>query len=328
MLIRRRNPAAPAPTVPFLCVAVLAGGDEFVDTAEQALSLEGQAFHANTGKLWLAGADTGIALKAGTNPAASSSNSTTLCVAVHTSTGVVKVGKNGVLKTARSASGSPAVAESGGNCYAAYRTADNQLETFDFNANKVTRWNVTVTSNPSVVVRGYVPEVWVAYRGANGRLWRLDAKAGLPARDWGVTVSSSSSPSMTATGDGLWVAYRGVTGTLWTVGESILPYDYGLGIAAGTSPSISSYAGNFLIAFNAAGTNRLWTVTQNDAGTGDRKEWPVVLKPGTRPDVGHSGFGRILLQSSAGTLNFVDTRTNSITDLKFGMAPNTSPALY
>ncbi len=298
--------------------------EEDVDTVSQAASTHGEAFHANTGKFWLNGADTGIALKAGTNPSVSFGGST-LCAAVQASSGVVKVGKNGAVRTARNATGSPAVIAQADNCYAFYRTTDNQLEKFDFNANRITRWNVSVTSNPSVVSRGHVPEIWVAYRGGNGHLWRFDTQVGLPATDWGVTISTSSSPSLTATGAGLLAAYRGTTGTLWTVGEWNFPHDYGVGVASGTSPSLSDWGGNFVIAFTGAGTNRLWTLTQNDAGTGDAKAWPGFLAPGTRPDI---RSGRILFQSTAGTLNVASLTTNSITDLKYGMAPKTSPAVY
>ncbi len=239
----------------------------------------------------------------------------------------MKSARKGVVKNAGTAVGSPSVSETGLNCFVAYRTTDNRLEIFDYNANKTTRWAVVLSSDPTSVVVG-ADNLTVAYRGSNGNLWTLDTLFP-PARDWGVAVSAGTAPSVTRTGAGKVIAFRGTNGNLWDISTSFPATDLGLGVASGTRPDISSYAGNYVIAFTGSGTNRLWTYTQNDAGTGIRKDWGIALASGTRPSVRRFGGGRkILVQSSAGSLNLIDTVDNTKTDLKFGMAAGTSPAMY
>lgn len=116
-------------------------------------------------------------------------------------------------------------------------------------------------------------------------------------------------------------AFQANGGDLWTVGSAGWT-DWHVGVASGTSPSVSGLpAGGYEVAFQAYGGD-LWTV-----GTTSWTDWHVGIAQGTSPViVGLPGGGyEMAFQAYGGDLWTVGTA--GWTDWQVGIAPGTTPAI-
>lgn len=309
--------------------------EEEVGTSTQAFSAGNEAFQANTGKLWIDGADSGVAMAPRTSPGAAAQRvfiqgigtfTDNPCYAVQSSAGRVLVWRGGVLRDvgATVAGTSPTVAVTAGNqCIVAFHATNHFVQTYNFSTAKTTFFAVKMAAgtSPSIVERGSSNDFQIAVQASNGELYTTGS---LGLKAWGVGMAAGTSPSIAPYGGGVQIAFQANTGKLWTVGEAGTK-QWNLGIATGTSPSITFDLnnGDYKIAINAAGTNRLWTV-----GSGSTKEWTtVVMAPNTSPSMASwkAGSG-VLVQSNAGQLVSIDWKANTIVNRGLGMAAQTSPA--
>jgi hypothetical protein len=115
------------------------------------------------------------------------------------------------------------------------------------------------------------------------------------------------------------VAFQANTGHLWTVGGDDHG-DWGLGMMAGTSPSIIALpGGGYEVAFQA-NTGNLWTVGEDDHG-----EWDAGMMAGTSPSIiALPGGGyEVAFQANTGKL-----WTLSAGDTGFRMMAGTSPSIF
>jgi hypothetical protein len=120
------------------------------------------------------------------------------------------------------------------------------------------------------------------------------------------------------------VAFQANTGSLWTVGTASNANWY-LGMAPGTSPSITALAGGgFQVAFQA-NTGPLWTV-----GTAGNTAWPLGMKAGTSPSIAGLSTGgfEVAVQTNGGDLWTMGQGPGAEDiDWHLGMAPGTSPSI-
>ena len=116
------------------------------------------------------------------------------------------------------------------------------------------------------------------------------------------------------------VAFQANTGNLWTTGAAGTA-DLGLGMMAGTSPSITALSGGgYQIAFQA-NTGNLWTT--GAAGTADLG---LGMRAGTSPSISALGGGyQVAFQANTG--NLWTTGAAGTADLGLGMMVGTSPSI-
>jgi hypothetical protein len=159
---------------------------------------------------------------------------------------------------------------------------------------------------------------------------------GTVTRTAGVLHAGNTSPSITVVPaarefdpvGGFWIAFQGVDGYLWrlTPGGSSGWAGNGLGVAAGTSPSIASAGKNsWKIAFHAAGTDELWTVDLANTITNTH----AVLHTGaTSPSITsvvNSGYWIAYVGPEGYLRRMSPTDTGS--GWALGVAPGTSPSI-
>ena len=115
----------------------------------------------------------------------------------------------------------------------------------------------------------------VAYHGSDGGLYTIGHWANKAvARD----IAPGTSPSITAFQDTYEVAYNGTDGDLRTTGKEVK--DWGLGMMAGTSPSITSVNnGNSYEVAMQSHTGVLWTTGHEFAN------YNIPMKAGTSPAI-------------------------------------------
>jgi hypothetical protein len=142
---------------------------------------------------------------------------------------------------------------------------------------------------------------------------------------WGnkgyATLSWSFVNTYTNEADAISGVNIGLDHLIWT--NSSAHTDTGLGVAAGTSPSITALGdGGYEVAFRAA-NGHLWT-----AGEGGSKDWGLGVAPGTSPSIHAlypSGYG--IAFNAAGTDHlWVANSSGAAYDTGWGMAAGTSPS--
>ncbi|MFT4218296.1 MAG: CHAP domain-containing protein, partial [Micropruina sp.] len=120
------------------------------------------------------------------------------------------------------------------------------------------------------------------------------------------------------------IAFQANTTHLWTVGEDARG-NWGLGMMAGTSPSIAVLpTGGYLVAFQA-NTGNLWVVGAGGAsGPGDTK---YGMARGTSPSITALAGGgwEVAFQANTGSLWAVGS--HHVGDMHAGMASGTSPTI-
>ena len=117
------------------------------------------------------------------------------------------------------------------------------------------------------------------------------------------------------------VAFQANTGILWVVGPAG-PGATGLGMAAGTSPSIARLAGGGFQAAFQANTGHLWVT--GSAGTGDTG---LGMAAGTSPSITALSGGGYQVAFQANTTHLWVTGSAGTGDTGLGMAANTSPSI-
>jgi hypothetical protein len=99
-----------------------------------------------------------------------------------------------------------------------------------------------------------------------------------------------------------------------------------LGLAAHTSPSIATHAGgNFEVAFNANGTNKLWTYV-----AGGPSEHNLFLEPSSSPAIAAlegGGYEIAFVGQGSHHLWVYNTNSNVATDTGIGVAEHSDPAI-
>ena len=123
------------------------------------------------------------------------------------------------------------------------------------------------------------------------------------------------------TGSGWQTAFQSSSSTLWTVGGDNKG-EMGLGMAPGTSPSITGMAGGgWQTAFHSS-SGTLWIVGKDNKG-----EMGLGLAPGTSPSIAGmtDGGWQTAFQSNGRTLWVIGKDNKG--DMGLGMAPGTSPSI-
>ncbi len=292
------------------------------------------AFQANTGILWVNGQSTGYKMAPGTNPAIQSAN----CYAFQSNTGQLVVVYNGVSKAIgpMAPKTSPSATTYGRDCLIAAQGSDGNLYTYWPHTGQLTNQQLGMAPRTSPSVSSFLYDYTVAFQANTGNLYtlKIDPVKYRYVKDHKLGMAPDSSPSVTTEhwGTTTWfyvIAFRANTGELYTVTEGKQPKNWGLGIAPGTSPSISTIdfrngpEGGFVVAFNASGSNDLWTVSDL-YGT---KHWSLGMAPNTSPVIAGDLKNRVLFQANTGRLYELDWYTSKASDLGNGMAKNTSPSM-
>ena len=141
------------------------------------------------------------------------------------------------------------------------------------------------------------------------------------ASSGGGPVSFSVQPAAPSTPPPFEVAYQATGGALSSVGAAG-SQNWGVGVAAGTSPSIVRLPkGGYEMAFKANGGS-LWTV-----GNAGWTNWNLGVAPGTSPAIVTlpNGGYEVAFQANGGSLWTVGSA--GWTNWGVGMAPGTSPSL-
>jgi hypothetical protein len=166
----------------------------------------------------------------------------------------------------------------------------------------------------------------IAFQANTGALWTrsLDGSEGpVPGNRM---MWPGTSPSIVAlpTG-GYQIAYQSSDGILHTVSPAGVTTSLGLGMAAGTSPSIAAQGTGWRIAFQA-NTGMLWT--RNSDVTGGPVAGNRAVRRYTSPSVAAMPTGgfRIAYQTSDGMLGMVSPQGGT-TSLFLGMSGGSSPSL-
>ncbi|MHA6759553.1 hypothetical protein [Streptacidiphilus sp. PAMC 29251] len=124
----------------------------------------------------------------------------------------------------------------------------------------------------------------IAFHALGDQLWTVDDNVGHPNPD-GFHVLTATSPSVTSLPSGGYqIAFVGLYDSLlWEAGTAgDFRASAGLGVAAGTSPSITAgpYGVGYEIAFHAQG-DHLWSVTPDNVG----HDLGTALSAGTSPTI-------------------------------------------
>ena len=200
-------------------------------------------------------------------------------------------------------------------------------------------------TSPSIAVYG--SETAIAFQGSNGHLWTSVGSGGSvgTAVDTGLGMAAFSSPSIGVLTDSsgdqyMVVAFQANTGILWTYGA--LPgkfsgsFNTGLGMASGTSPSLTVAGGIAQVAFQA-NTGILWTWHGNGAiDTGGVLNTGLAMGAGTSPSItaGINGsFSDVAFQDNHGDLQLYSETSDfqfsgfSNFGADFPMAAGSSPSI-
>ena len=117
------------------------------------------------------------------------------------------------------------------------------------------------------------------------------------------------------------LAFQANTSSLWTVGADNHGA-WGLGMMAGTSPSIVNLAnGGYEVAFQA-NTGNLWT-----AGSAGTRDWGLGMMAGSSPAITALPGGGYVVAFEANTTNLWTAGTDGVRDWGLGMMSGTSPAI-
>jgi hypothetical protein len=138
----------------------------------------------------------------------------------------------------------------------------------------------------------------------------------------GLAMKAGTSPGIAAlAGGGFEVAFQASNGDLYLYSSASGETKLGLGMMAGTSPSIAASGSGFEVAFQA-NTGDLWTYT-SASGAANLKQG---MKAGTSPAIAAvTGGYEIAFQANTGALFVVGAAKNLGTGL--GMMAGTSPAI-
>jgi hypothetical protein len=165
-----------------------------------------------------------------------------------------------------------------------------------------------------------------AFAGAgSNELWTALPEGASPT---GQGMAAGASPSIAYGPHGFQWAMRANTGTL-DCNENVT----GLGIAAGTNPSIawvysneSTGAGEFITAFNAAGSDHLWIY---HCGTHAATELGLTLAAGTNPSITGNGnnYYAVAFHAAGSNNLWIYTNTGTPDATGYGLATGTSPGI-
>lgn len=161
----------------------------------------------------------------------------------------------------------------------------------------------------------------VAFADSSGTETKAETNSITPSA--GLHVMSGTNPSLYNVGSDYEGAYQGTNGDLWVVDPAGTATDLGLGMAAGTSPSITTTGGtSFTVAFQA-NTGQLW-LYRSQTGAASLN---LPMAPGTSPSATLTRSGvAVAYTGQNGKLAVFDPV------LGFGgynapVAPGTSPAI-
>jgi hypothetical protein len=141
----------------------------------------------------------------------------------------------------------------------------------------------------------------------------------------GLSMAPGSTPSVGYVSGGYAIAFRNSAGRLEITGTGGTT-EYGLGIAAGTNPSIIPWTNGWVVAFAAAGTNRLYVFY---TASGAIAEYGLGIAAGSSPAIGWSGGEEWEAAfRAAGTGNlYLYSPWRGTNELNLGVAPNTNPSV-
>jgi hypothetical protein len=164
--------------------------------------------------------------------------------------------------------------------------------------------------------------IWYFYRdaGLGGDNW--DRLAGL--RDINGQYRPAWYSYLEQTGASIkTIAFHANDHDLWTLSPNNVATHYGLGLAAGTNPSMATLvSGQNVTAFQANSGN-LWTFTPSSGGTG----FGLGMAAGTSPSVSGLSAGSYIVAFQANTSNlWTYTPSGGATGFGLGMAAGTSPS--
>jgi len=193
-------------------------------------------------------------------------------------------------------------------------------------------FGVAAGTSPAVTRRG-TSNVIAFQAAGTGNLWYVDDVDQIP-HDTGIKMAPGTSPAITTTnaGSGVAIVFKNNSdGLLYRLdpGFDLRFAANGLGVAAGTSPSIapSTIAGRFEVAFQAAGSGNLWWVDENNLG----HDTGIKMAPNTSPAIALLDNGQVEIvfkRDSDGLLWRFDTANGPrLAANGLGVAPGTSPAI-
>jgi hypothetical protein len=219
-------------------------------------------------------------------------------------------------------------------------SATSYLHVFEPGGEKIGSRNITfenkLAPGTSPSIAGYdIKEAYTSFRAAfagagSNELWRTGCGSG--ACGTGQGMAAGASPSIAQKDPGTaentyGFAMRANTGTL-DCNEYVTTY----GIAAGTNPSIawvysneSTGAGEFVAAFNAAGSHNLWIY---HCGTHTATELGLGLAEGTSPSITGNGNNYYAVAfHAAGSNDLWIYSTAGTVSTGYGLAAGTSPGI-
>jgi hypothetical protein len=170
---------------------------------------------------------------------------------------------------------------------------------------------------------GASESIQAAFEGADNNLYRWQWGGYIGT---GLAMAPSSIPSVGYVSGGYAIAFRNSAGRLEITGTGGTS-EYGLGIAAGTNPTIIPWPTGWVVAFAAAGTNKLY-VFYTASGTGT--EYGLTIASGSSPAINWSGGGEWEAAfRAAGTGNlYLYSPWRGNTELGLGVAPKTNPSVW
>ena len=162
-----------------------------------------------------------------------------------------------------------------------------------------------------------------AFEGTDNNLYRWEWGSYIGT---GLPMAAGARPSVTSSSVGNWaIAYRSSAGNLVVNQSSGGATEYGLGIAAGSNPSITPWNSGYVVAFRAAGTNRLYVFY---TASGSVAEYGLEIAAGSSPSIAYYGGEWAVAFRAAGTGDlylYSPWSGNKPTGL--GVAPNTNPSI-
>jgi hypothetical protein len=260
------------------------------------------AFEANTGVLWIAGADgtepLNLSMWPGTSPSITIMHNGMWAIAYQGSDGRLHVTNqanvaNPVTYDLMNHLSSPSItAEPMGNVEVAYESASNEL-LLAGNVQEPTGLPMMPNTSPSIMTPGFVPArtngYEVAYQSTDGA---LSVTGTLGSTDTFQVMNTASSPAITtdpSNGRGWEAAFESRGNTLATYGTIDGGGDTGFPMAAGTSPSITGARSNGeIVAFHSAdGTLHTYDSRENgDFGPQDDPTLPPSpMDPGSSTSI-------------------------------------------
>jgi hypothetical protein len=195
--------------------------------------------------------------------------------------------------------------------------------------------SMTAGTSPNIAVTG--PDDFISVFQDAGTLWSA-AGTGTPG-SWGLAMAPGTDPAVIelpeqgSLSGGVEMAYQGTNGDLWLYGRAA-EGDTGLGMLAGTSPSITNLqSGGYQVAFQAS-TGVLWTMgTDGTYNTGEAMAAgtsPVITDINDNTYTSNENTYFVSIQTSGGTLlnlNWVASNDVLLNSTGLAMAPGTSPSV-